>query len=763
MRFLPRSLPLLFACLAVVASGCGGDAKRAAGEPREESRRVEIAPDPQAAPTAVPDTQPRGNNRLFALLVGVTKYDHMGKKRWLEGPGNDVKLMRRLLQDWSGFTTREIVCLSEEDAAHDRRLRPTRENIKREFATLAEKARRGDKVVILLAGHGSQQPDQPPYDEIDGLDEIFLPADVEKWNGEAKTVVNAIIDDELEVWLKVITDKKASVWITIDACHSGTMTREGRNPDEEVEIEREIRPEELGIPEKEIASARNRAREKAGKDGLREAGSVRKEAPFEVPTNGHLVAIYACRSSEPTVEMMLPREGRDRKRHGLLTFTMCQILMRRKSALTYKELVQQVQAQYDASGRIAPAPMVEGPDLDREVLGEPAARGRAASRRGRSDILLDRDRDDDSLMIRAGALHGLTENTTLAVYPLAGSENPNKLLGHVRITHLNYLDAKVTPCEYAGLPASGKLEPKGRCEVVSIDHGARRLKLAIAPRTAKALRTRAAKALAELARVKPGLVEVVASPAGADWLMLLEEEKVYLVSTELTPPQSGQPPSPFVKPAGGDRELVESLETLCTTIVRVKTLLALAESTEGGRAREPVLVDIEVEMIRYKDKSDKVGTVVPWVSGGRILKAGDSIAFRLKNHSSFAVDVTLLFIDPNYGIHAYFPTDSRTVENNRLEPGSRPLTTPRGTLDGDPPGRDRLVVIAVKAKGQPVDFSGLAQPTLMRAKARSTGKLESPLGQLLEGAFYGDRLRTSMTRGTIDSYAVNLLSWETRK
>ena len=54
---------------------------------------------------------------------------------------------------------------------------------------LAEQAREGDQVVVLLAGHGSQQPESDPpdaaYPEPDGLDEIFLPADVNPWQGAA--------------------------------------------------------------------------------------------------------------------------------------------------------------------------------------------------------------------------------------------------------------------------------------------------------------------------------------------------------------------------------------------------------------------------------------------------------------------------------------------------------------------------------------------------------------------------------------------------
>ena len=79
--------------------------------------------------------------------------------------------------------------------------------------------------MIFLSGHGSQQPDQPPLDEDDGLDETFLPADIGDWDGTKMTVANAIIDDELRTWLDAICRKGARVWLIADTCCSGTLIR----------------------------------------------------------------------------------------------------------------------------------------------------------------------------------------------------------------------------------------------------------------------------------------------------------------------------------------------------------------------------------------------------------------------------------------------------------------------------------------------------------------------------------------------------------
>ena len=115
-----------------------------------------------------------------AILIGVTKYNHLSRSYHLSGPANDVRLMRQLLEKQFRFLPADIVTLTEEERTPNRR--PTRANIERQFHQLAERVRAGDQVVILLAGHGGRQPEQVPPDpefpEPDGIDEIFLPADV---------------------------------------------------------------------------------------------------------------------------------------------------------------------------------------------------------------------------------------------------------------------------------------------------------------------------------------------------------------------------------------------------------------------------------------------------------------------------------------------------------------------------------------------------------------------------------------------------------
>src|SRR5690242_1360989 len=66
---------------------------------------------PKAAPTRAAATdQPAGKH--YALLVGCTKYNEK-LARSLEGPANDVKLVRDTLTKYFGFAPEDCVTLSE--------------------------------------------------------------------------------------------------------------------------------------------------------------------------------------------------------------------------------------------------------------------------------------------------------------------------------------------------------------------------------------------------------------------------------------------------------------------------------------------------------------------------------------------------------------------------------------------------------------------------------------------------------------------------
>jgi hypothetical protein len=680
-----------------------------------------------------PKPGPKSGRRL-ALVVGVTKYDNLKGKN-LIGPGNDVVLMRKVLKERFGFADNEIVTLAEGNAAAGR---PTRANIKREFDRLAKEARTNDQVVILLGGHGSQQPDQEPFDEPDGLDETFLPCDAGPWDGSKEMVVNAIIDDELEVWTKAIVDRGAALFIIIDACHSGTMLRGGD------EVLREI-PEGDLVPEDVLKKARQRAATK--REATRGDGP---KAPAAKPENKtpRLVALYASQPHEPTVERPMPPDGSGATRHGLFTYTICQILTQAQSPMTYRELAQRIQGQYVQWGRVSPTPLLDGLDQDREVLGRRAWPGR-------SQFIL--SKAEEGWKIRAGQLHGLTDNSILAIYPPAGQPGADKVVGHVRVRKSQPTETEIEPCAYAKMPVPKALTEGGRCEPVFVDYGSMRLRVGIesAGRNEGDDHRRVRQMVKDIAKASESLIELVADGAKADVFARVKGENAYLVAVEVAQVIGDLPPgATFFGPYSAQQ--TDKMQDDLTKIARARNLLKLVSGASANAAS-----DLEIEMVKLKDKNDKQGERLKWGPKGRVLKPGDLVGWRVTNRGKTTLDVTLLFIDSGYGIDSVFPRRGSAVSGeNRFLPDQSHLIGP-ARVNPKTVGLEHMMVIAVKGEGQPVDFTCLAQPTLERAVERSGANpaLGTPLGRLLKNAVYAQGASRGLDVVEANTQVLRLLSW----
>jgi hypothetical protein len=315
-------------------------------------------------------SQPSGAQRL-ALLVGCTDYPALPQKFWLNGPSNDVQLARGLLVDRFGFAESDIVTLVHENAPERR---PSRANIEREFQRLVSFAKLDGFVFILLAGHGSRQPDDDSDDqeepETDGLDEVFLPEDVPAWDG-SEPAVKAITDDELRAWISAIRAKGASVFFVADTCHSGSIDR-GPAEREGFAKSRQLPSELLFDPGKLAESA------KRSKSSERENLAVGPNSPSSDP-DGRLVSLYAVQSDQPEQEhKMPPKEAFNDPCYGRLTYALVQVLSNANQPLTYNELRQRLRWQYEHWGWLPMCYLQTGDESqDQEVLGRGIWKGRS--------------------------------------------------------------------------------------------------------------------------------------------------------------------------------------------------------------------------------------------------------------------------------------------------------------------------------------------------------------------------------------------------
>lgn len=665
-----------------------------------------------------------------ALLIGVTRYYHLEGKD-LDGPANDVRLTRDLLTGLYGFPAGQVVCLTEEEGKPE--LKPTRANIERELKALAAATRAGDQIMVLMAGHGGRQP-QPPdakVPEPDGIDEIFLPADVKKWTNGKDRCPGAIIDDEIGEWLAALTAKKAHVWAVFDCCHSGTMTRGS-------EKVRELPPGVL-VPEEELRKARERA---AKRGGERARGDATRPPAFSPARSAdYLVALYACAAHETTPEGPQPVEAADAKSHGLLSYTLNGILRQAAASgqpITYRELAQRIQQKYLGRLNGSPSPAIEGKGQDRIVFDTKEPKRPPFVFRQRAG----------KVRVSAGDLHGLTVGSVVAAYPPAGEKDADRLIGHARVVEAGPFEAVVVPAEYQGKPAPKALPKEGRCEIVYTDYSLRQLRVAVvAEKGGEAARKAAAEKLAEALKERPGVCAVATDAARADLLVRCKADGVELV--EASGHGRPLPLPPADRPAFG-KALVEAVEK----VHRAKNLLAVAgrvgEERHGGKAE----VDVKVELLRQRG-GGKVEVLTPGAAG-LVLRGEDRVSFRLTNTSpSKRIQVTLLLVGMDHKIESFYPEADEV--SKALAPGES-METPAGTIGNDPPfGDERLVVIAVPAQVPQVDFRLLTQPGVTRGYSERG----SPLAVLLNRALHGEGTRGGLGRGEVRQQSMQVLGWRT--
>lgn len=151
-------------------------------------------------------------SRNHALLISINLYQRPDLAAPLQGPGNDMDALARVLVDRFGFGTEHISRLHNQAAC--------RQGILAGLASLLAQAKEGAQLVIAFAGHGSYTEDANSEEEANGADETLCPYD-RGVNG-----VSDILDDELYRYCQAMLAKGAYVTLILDSCHSGNAAKD---------------------------------------------------------------------------------------------------------------------------------------------------------------------------------------------------------------------------------------------------------------------------------------------------------------------------------------------------------------------------------------------------------------------------------------------------------------------------------------------------------------------------------------------------------
>ncbi len=553
----------------------------------------------------------------------------------------------------------------------------------------------GDFVYLHFCGHGTQAPALDPATELDGLDDLFLPADIGPGSNQIGVVENALIDG--------LRTRGANVWAVFDSCHSGTVTRSLDGADEEVRT-RQLPPEALGIDPLAVERLATRS-----------IGDPRRtEAPFDATTGeGSLVAFFAARTNEVTPERNMPR-GKPGPQ-GVFTFTLMEVLAEFPQA-TYGQIGQEILRRYSVQNLATSTPLFEG-DLDRVAFfGE----GGARVSQWQAKVT------DAGFAIPAGSLHGLPEGALLAVMASAADAS-DAALGFVRLTSVDTFSATAQPVEHEGKTLPADL-PKG-VTLRKLDE-ALDFTLSVALPLPGSAPADALLAAQDELRANAGpRLNFVAADQDADLRLAVLSDSPrpdaiwVLPATGLAGDFASTPSASTADKDGAT--LAATLADMLTTMARAQNLLKLGAAVGAGN------LDVEVEFLT-RTPGERTLEPLPFTPVPTLLPE-DKVHVLARNNTDGPVDVNVLYIGADWSISHWFA--------GRLQPGDE-LKEGLFKISDQVLGQERMLVVLTPAKPQsPVeDLSWLAQSAL--DSSRSLGR--SAFGDVLAEAGFGMTTRGAM-------------------
>lgn len=617
-----------------------------------------------------------------ALLIGCTEYPLL-RERYpriyadqiqLNGPANDVALVCEVLVTSLGFATGDVRVLAGWPDAEAER--PTRARILEELDALAGNCGPGDFAVVYFAGHGSQQPTKRSDAEPDGLDEVLLPADVDRFDAGRGAIPGAITDDELGARLRAIRDAGAHVWLVVDACHSGSLLR-GTGAMRQRGLEVEL----LGAPVRNVPRFR------------RQHGS---EAPVD-PTSEDftdIVAFYGAQSYGRAPETEVPVSKDTARWHGLFTWLLSQELVRTRGQVTYDTLMGRVIAAYQAWPYRGTVPGALGVDLDRPVLGGGAGAREWLVTRTEAGLRLDRGilagvRVGSRVALLGSDEAQLTEFEVERVGPFEsfGRVVDEAVLGDetswtasARSHPFDGVALRWTLVDAGGVELAFESLPSAVCEQLVEGERARRF-----PRVA---------------------------PAQADWLVVLDGGALRLRPSE--------------REGGGDLLLasIDELPRALERLARTRRLLALA-ADEAVAALPPEL-DVRVEVRMQGSRRGHR------LNAGETVPPGNELRVVATKRGAGVFDVNLFYVDAHHGLTRLFPRRGNSARVGADVTGDLVVLDWTPLLDTSLGIEHVLAIVQERGAADPVlDLASLVQDGV--ATLRSSGQAAAdPVASFLE-------------------------------
>lgn len=244
-----------------------------------------------------------------ALLIGIDQYisnDSQGYKiPNLEGCKNDALAIKSLITNRYRFTDKNITELYDHNA--------TRIEILNALEQILKISKENDVVLIYYAGHGSQVVNSLSKEE-DKLDESIVPADA------CYDSIADISDKTLAGKINQFIDKKVTLTMILDCCHSGSMGRGFL----------------LDLPKIRFRSIRNQ--------------DIKDSSDPVFPekrVNSRYLLISAAQENEPAQEFY----GEDNLPHGVFTAALIKSINQQSVEATVMDIFKSISALIKSNGK----------------------------------------------------------------------------------------------------------------------------------------------------------------------------------------------------------------------------------------------------------------------------------------------------------------------------------------------------------------------------------------------------------------------------
>jgi formylglycine-generating enzyme required for sulfatase activity len=155
--------------------------------------------------------------KKYALLVGVTEYDHSDLPN-LKYTENDVDELAKVLTDQKGAAFDEVIILTTKRGAKDDGAKPTAANLRKQLKALTDKTTKHDVLLIGLSGHGLELTVTDPGTKKDKDESFFCPSDARPRKTKDLAELKKTMIPLLELFEELQGSGAGAKLMFVDAC-----------------------------------------------------------------------------------------------------------------------------------------------------------------------------------------------------------------------------------------------------------------------------------------------------------------------------------------------------------------------------------------------------------------------------------------------------------------------------------------------------------------------------------------------------------------